>query len=147
MYQSRIRNAKKRTGRQEKNRTIFEPDDSQDYAIVTSMLGNGRLMATCSDGVSRMARIRGSMRKYGGKVIIQPGDLILVAKRDYEEDKVDVFHKYSHEEVHDLMRWDYLPESIKKALSQGDSHTGAEVTDENIVFFDEGNGDLDLDAI
>jgi len=36
MYQSRIRNAKKRTGRQEKNRTIFEPDDSQDYAIVTS---------------------------------------------------------------------------------------------------------------
>lgn len=34
-----------------------------EYAQVVKMLGNGRLEAKCQDGESRLAQIRGQMRK------------------------------------------------------------------------------------
>jgi translation initiation factor 1A len=38
-------------------------EDGQDYAIIEKMLGNGWLGVVCSDGVKRMAHIRGAFRK------------------------------------------------------------------------------------
>lgn len=120
MYKSYLRNAKKRTQRTEKNREIFAPDDGQQYAVVKDMLGNGRLRALCENGAEITARIRGSMRKYKSKVIIAPGDLIILSMRDYEADKADVVHKYSHEETADLMYRACLPDKITKALTENE---------------------------
>jgi initiation factor 1A len=67
-----------------------------EYAQVTKMLGNGRLQAQCFDGETRLAHIRGKMRK---KVWINQGDIILISLRDFQDDKADVIVKYTVEEV------------------------------------------------
>jgi translation initiation factor 1A len=46
----------------EKRELLFK-EDEQEYAQVTKMLGNGRLEATCFDGVKRLCHIRGKLRK------------------------------------------------------------------------------------
>lgn len=48
------------------------------------MLGNGRAECYCYDGVTRLGHIRGKMRK---KVWVSAGDIVLVGKRDYQDDK------------------------------------------------------------
>lgn len=148
MYQSRIRNAKQRA-KASRNRTIQEPEEDQDYGVVQDMLGNARLRALCSDGVVRMGRIRGSMRKYAGKVIIEKGDLIIISKRDFEEDKVDVIHKYTHEESSKLLRNRMLPEAIVKEINKTDVDVGT--SHDYVVFLEDGECDveeeLDLSAI
>jgi translation initiation factor 1A len=45
-----------------KRELIFK-EEGQEYAQVIKMLGNGRLEAFCFDGVSRLAHIRGKLRK------------------------------------------------------------------------------------
>jgi len=135
MYKSYIRNAKKRSSRGEKNRETLAPDDGQQYAVVRDMLGNGRVKALCENGTEVAARIRGSMRKYKSKVIIAPGDLIILSMREYELDKADVVHKYTHEELSDLMYRGYLPEKIMKALTENELGYAPEAN-EYVIFTD-----------
>lgn len=132
MYQSRIRNAK---AKQERTRALVEPEEGQEYALVQDLCGNGRLRALCSDGKVRMGRIRGSMRRNRGKVIIERGDLVLVAQRDFEEDKVDVFHKFRHDEANKLLRDRELPEAIYKAITQADQLSGRATADDQYIEF------------
>jgi translation initiation factor 1A len=148
MYQSRIRNSKQRA-KQSRNRTLLEPDEGQDFAVVQDMLGNGRVRVLCSDGQLRVGRIRGSMRKYAGKVIIDKNDLVLVSHRDWEDDKVDIIHKYTHEEASKLVRNGAVSDSIVKAINQTDTDVGT--SHDYVVFMDEDGipdaDDIDLDAI
>lgn len=65
------------------------------------MLGNGRIEAKCFDGVTRLAHIRGKMRK---KVWIAQGDIILLSLRDFQDDKADVIVKYTPDEVSHCLR-------------------------------------------
>jgi translation initiation factor 1A len=148
MYKSHLRNTKKRCDRGDKGRETCEPEEGQQYAYVTSMLGNGRLMALCEDGQQRMARIRGSMRKYKSKVIIKSGDVVVMSMRDFQNDKADVISRLSHEEVSALMYRNELPERIVKALTASE-FTGAALTDEYVMFAHESGrpeGDVTQDA-
>jgi len=70
--------------------------EGHEYARVLAVLGNGRLACECSDGKTRLAHIRGKMRK---KVWINMGDIILVSLRDFQNDKCDVVLKYSPEDA------------------------------------------------
>ena len=133
MYKSHLRNTKQRSDRGDKGRETCEPEEGQQYAYVTSMLGNGRLMALCEDGQQRMGRIRGSMRKYKSKVIIKSGDLVVMSLRDFEDDKADVISRLSHEEVSALMYRNELPECIVKALNESES-MGVGVNDDYVIF-------------
>ena len=64
-----FRKAKK--GVDEDKRELVFKEDGQEYAQVVRMLGNGRLEAFCFDGTTRLAHIRGKMRK---KVWVTAGD-------------------------------------------------------------------------
>lgn len=88
--------------------------DEQAYAQVTKMLGNGRLLAFCFDGRTRMCHIRGKLRK---KVWINTGDIVLVGLRGYQDDKGDVILKYTPEEARLLKNEGSLPESA--TLNEG----------------------------
>mgnify|MGYP001374101113 CR=1 FL=1 len=81
-------------------------DDGQEYAEVTKIEGHGRCRVKCSDGVSRLAVIRGSMRK---KVWIKLNDFVLVGLRDYQDCKCDIIGKYSDEDVRNLRAYGELP--------------------------------------
>ena len=66
------------------------------------MLGNGRCECKCSDGRTRLGVIRGSMSK---RVWISMGDLVLVSLREYQDEKADIIHKYTHEEATTLKNY------------------------------------------
>jgi initiation factor 1A len=138
MYQSRLRQNKHRDARK---RELLEPEEGQTFAIVQDMVGNGRLRAFCADKVVRMARIRGSMRKYSGKVIIDRNDLILVAFRDFHDETVDVIHKYKPDEVHYMMRHNMLPENILKKIQMGDEAEEKVHGEDYLMFMDQEMGD------
>lgn len=139
MYQSKIRNNKQRA-KQNRNRPFVEPSDEQEYGVIQDMLGNGRVKTLCTDGIVRLGRIRGSMRKYAGKVIIEKGDLVIIARRDFEHDKVDIIHKYNHEETSRLVKMKELSPDIVKAINQTDTDVG---TSHDYVVFMEGDQDDD----
>ena len=82
----------------------------QEYSQVIKMLGNGRCECFCFDGVTRLGHIRGKMRK---KVWITAGDIVLVAKRDFQDEKVDIVHKYTADEARNLKQYGELPETAR----------------------------------
>jgi len=143
MYKSNIRNAKKRGGKEERDRDFIVPDGCQTYALVQEMMGNGRLRALCEDGVLRVGRIRGSMRKYKNKVIIGRGDLVIVALREFDTENVDVIHKYTHNECSKLLMWKSLPESIHRAMTdRSDPDADGNPESEYVVFGNDGDIDV-----
>lgn len=95
---------------EESKRELEFKEDGQEYAQVVKMLGNGRCECFCFDGVTRLGHIRGKMRK---KVWITAGDIILVAKRDFQDEKVDIVHKYSADEARNLKQYGELPENAR----------------------------------
>ena len=120
-------------------RELIEKDgDSQSYAQVVKMLGNGRLTAFCFDGKSRLCHIRGKLRK---KVWINAGDIILVGLREYQDDKADVILKYTPDEARILKNYGYLPESAKL------NEIGEEQDEGEVEFVDSGEKTLSDDGV
>jgi len=86
------------------------------------MLGNGKLKAMCFDGKTRLATIRGKMRR---RVYIFVNDIILVGLRDFQDEKCDVIWKYYPEEAKTLKAMGEIPENTaiddkKKEPEEGD---------------------------
>ena len=112
--------------RQEVKRELVFKEDDQEYAQVEKMLGNGRIIALCFDGKTRLGIIRGKMRK---KVWIHIGDFILVGLRDFQDDKCDVIQKYSVDEARQLKAYGELPDTAKI-----NEDTGFDVSEQECAF-------------
>jgi len=69
------------------------------------MLGANRMIVQCMDGVKRMARIPGKMRK---RVWINVGDVVIVVPWEFQDEKADVVWKYTRPQVAWLERKGYL---------------------------------------
>ncbi|GMG21366.1 unnamed protein product [Ambrosiozyma monospora] len=139
----------RRRGKNDNNsqkRELILRDESQEYAQITKMLGNGRVEASCFDGVKRIAHIRGKLRK---KVWMAQGDIILVALRDFQDEQCDVVHKYNADEARTLVSQGELPETAK--INQTDTFGGDDDEDANFEFGaesdDEKDDELDIDDI
>lgn len=129
----------RRRGKNENEQTKRElelKDDEQEYAQVTKILGNGRLSVYCFDGETRIANIRGKMRK---KVWINNNDIVLVGLRDFQKDKCDVINKYHPDEARRLKRQGHIPESIN--IDDG----GVKEEDNMITFGNENDDDRDME--
>lgn len=87
-------------------RELILKEDEQEYAQVMRMLGNGRLEAFCFDGKTRLAHIRGKMRK---KQWVNQGDIILLGLREFQDGKADVIHKYQPDEARRLQTQGEIP--------------------------------------
>ncbi len=113
-------------------RDMIYAEPGQVYAQAVRMLGGCRLEAFCFDGATRLAHIRGSMRK---KMWIKAGDIILLSLRDYQDDKADVIYRYNDDESRILKSTDEIPAHIRLD-SVNDTMDG--VPDDNVDFeFDE----------
>ena len=95
MYQTLIRNKKKGT-KVVDNYTINL--DYEEYALAKKLLGNCRVLVLCNGGEEIVGIIRGNMRKFNKRVLIDVGDIVVVSKRDYQSNKVDIVHKYNSEQ-------------------------------------------------
>ena len=71
-------------------------EDQQEYARVDKLLGHCRIMVSLPNKDKKMGIICGRMK---GRSYISIGDIIIVSLRGYQDDKVDVIHKYSNDDV------------------------------------------------
>lgn len=105
---------KKKTGDDVTNTPVMLREDDQEYAIITKLLGDRRVTAECFDGKIRCCLIRGKMRK---RVWIKEGDVVLIALREFSDDKGDVIHKYSQDHVKQLEKLGEISSDIMKKSS------------------------------
>lgn len=118
----------------EKRQLEFK-EPGQEYSKIIKMLGNGRCECFCSDGLTRLGHIRGSMLR---KVWISVGDIVLVSIRDFQNSKVDIIHKYTFEESKILKEYgeiDFI-KSISKEDTMVDEDNDNEELYESIDFND-----------
>lgn len=87
-------------------REIIFKEFGQEYAIITKMLGNGHCECKCFDDVVRLGNIRGKLRK---RVWLSVGDVVLCGLREYQDEKVDIIHKYNADEVLNLKTMGEIP--------------------------------------
>ena len=131
-------NKRKRGKKQvQEDRELQYKGESEEYAQVIKILGDGRFECTCADGIKRIAHVRGKMRK---RIWIANGDIILVSLRDFEPEKCDVVEKYKEKEVAKLKKAGEIPESM--VLPSSSETEEKEINDENgdIVFEDQVEG-------
>lgn len=90
---------------------VQTPDvrNKEMFAIADSLLGASRIKVVCQDGVSRMGRIPGKMKK---RQWIRPGDLVIVKAWDFQDDKCDVVFRYTRTQAVNLAKRKLLPDSI-----------------------------------
>ena len=78
------------------------PQGDEQLAIVIQMLGHDRVRAKSQDGLVRVCRIRGKMKK---RVWIRQGDVIMIIPWDFQSDrKADVVWRYTHAQADFLKR-------------------------------------------
>ena len=79
------------------------------FALAEEILGGRRVTVLCADGVTRMARIPGKMRR---RQWVREGDLIIVWPWDFQDSKADVKHRYTKTQAMYLSRKQALPEVV-----------------------------------
>ena len=98
----------------QEDRELRYKEESEEYAQIIKILGDGRFQCKCTDGVERVAHVRGKMRK---RTWLANGDIILVSIREFEPEKCDVVEKYKEKEVAKLKSAGEIPDSMVLANS------------------------------
>ena len=82
------------------------PRKGEIPGVVEQILGHGKLRVRCADGITRLSRIPGKMKK---RIWIREGDVVLVKPWDFQSDeKADVIWRYTRTEANWLERRGYL---------------------------------------
>ena len=79
-------------------------------AIAEELLGASRIRAVCEDGVARIARIPGKMKRR--RMWIRAGDLIIIKPWDFQPIKCDVQHRYKPNQAGHIRNANLLPEVL-----------------------------------
>ncbi len=77
------------------------PDRNADevLGVITEALGWSHFRVYCEDGVERVCRVPGRIRR---RIIFRPGNYVIVKVWSYSRNKGDLIHKYSPTEVERL---------------------------------------------
>ena len=78
--------------------------ENEIIGIIESLLGANKLRVRCMDGVVRLTRIPGKMRR----VRVHDGDVIIVIPWSFQNEKADVIWKYTSPQVNWLERKGFL---------------------------------------
>ncbi len=79
------------------------------FGIVEKLLGASRMMVMCEDGVSRLTRIPGKMKR---RMWIRERDLVILKPWEFQREKADVVYRYTQTQANYLSRSSKLPEVI-----------------------------------
>jgi len=102
MYQTSIRKNKKKFNTS-KNSNYDINFECEEYGLVKKILGNCRVNLICNSGEEVIGIIRGNMRKFNKRVLIDKGDIVVISKREYQSNKVDIVHKISSDKYSDIL--------------------------------------------
>ena len=113
MYQTSIRNKKQKKYLNNSHNNDYNLDkENEEYAIVTKLLGNCRVSVVTNSGNECIGIIRGSLRKFSKRILIEKADIVVVSIRDYQNSKVDIVHKFNREQIQSLINEKILAQSI-----------------------------------
>ncbi|QLH74662.1 MAG: translation initiation factor eIF-1A [Methanomassiliicoccales archaeon] len=84
--------------------------EGEIFGIADQLLGGSRIRVMCADGVARMGRISGKIRK---RMWIREGDLVIVTPWDFQDDKCEITHRYTKTEAAILARKRVLPKAFE----------------------------------
>lgn len=109
MYQSSIRDKKKhKKFNHVKTDNYLINQEVEEFAYVKKLLGNCRVQLITNSGIDAIGIIRGTLRKFNKRILIETGDIVVVSKRDFQDSKVDIVHKYNQEQVNLLIQEEKL---------------------------------------
>ncbi len=103
------------------------------FAIADEVLGGRRIRAVCEDGLSRISRIPGKMRR---RQWVREGDLIVIQPWDFQDEKANVCMRYTKTQSLYLSRKGALPE-IVDLFGLSEEKTNLEEEDNSDDFDDE----------
>ena len=86
------------------------PRGDQQFAVVREMQGGSRMSALCEDGLTRMVRIPGKLKR---RMWCRPNDIILIKPCPVQGDiKSDLVYRYLPAERKWLYRRNMVPEEL-----------------------------------
>ncbi len=95
---------------------IMEPGPGDVYGVVVKMYGYDRVLVECSDGKTRLCRIRGQLKR---RIWIKEGDLVLVSPWDFQSDKRgDIWWRFTKGQALKLAEQGVLPDFLKARISE-----------------------------
>jgi translation initiation factor 1A len=77
----------------------------EQFGCAELMMGTNHICIRCFDGVTRMGRIKGTIKK---RIWIREGDILIVVPWNFQDDKCDIVYRYTGLQVEWLHRSHYL---------------------------------------
>lgn len=111
--------------------------DGQEYAFINQNFGQGRCELICYDKVKRLGILRGRLKK---NTKIEKGQLVLVSKREFQDDKCDILECYTPENVDKLISFGEIYSSFAK---EGKLKDESQNSLDKILSFTENDTDSD----
>ena len=79
--------------------------NKEQFALADMMMGANHIRVRCGDGVTRLGRIKGTMKK---RIWIREGDTLIVAPWSFQDEKCDIIYRYIKPQTDWLKRNRYL---------------------------------------
>ena len=79
------------------------------FAVAETFQGGSRLQVICEDGIRRMGRIPGKLRR---RMWVRENDLLIVVPWSFQESKADVKFRYTPTQTANLKRRGKIPEIL-----------------------------------
>jgi len=118
-------------------RALIYKQDMEEYAQITKMLGDRRVTVMFPDKTEFIAIIPGRFRK---RCWMRVGDVVVVSRREFQETKMDILHKYNADEVKVLLKEYEIPPFFSEAVP-----TDGDV--EDAINFEEAEEEIDVNDI
>jgi len=83
--------------------------EGEMFGIADQLLGASKIKVMCEDGVSRMGRIPGKIKK---RMWIREGDLLIISLWDFQPDKCDVRFRYTKTQAVNLSKRGKVPKNL-----------------------------------
>ena len=79
--------------------------NNEQFALALTMLGANHIRVQCIDGVIRMGRIKGKIKK---RAWIREGDTVIVTPWTFQDEKCDIIYRYLKPQTEWLRRNQYI---------------------------------------
>lgn len=107
--------------------------DDQEYAKVLKVNGGGRYVLLCMDEKERLGVARGKINR---NVRIGIDNLLLISRRDFQDDKCDILYAYTVEEMQLLFKHKQIPDKLQSNLDKHQSDDIAFGEEQEVAFED-----------
>jgi len=140
--------AKKKSSKNiNKGKQAFNPTDRElelkenleEYGKIASLLGDRRVNVIFPDGTEILGHIPRRLKRQ--RQFVKVDDVVLVSIRDFQDNKVDIIHKYNEKEIKKLIQYGEIPESFER------SHTtfGDTEDKDGVIFEEKEESDTEID--